>query len=67
MELTGDPEAIAALKALREKSKDYLKFLIQEVESSFEGQVKYKGPDGVEYTLSRDPKTPKKLVAAKAG
>jgi hypothetical protein len=51
MELKGDPDAIAALKALKESNRDYLKFLLKEAQSNTDRLVTYKGPDGVNYKL----------------
>ena len=46
MNLTGDPEGLAALKSFQEGNRDYLKFLIQEARTVFEHQVDFKSPDG---------------------
>ncbi len=66
MELSGDAQGIVQLKKLKDSNVTYLKFLLQEVQTSFEGMVTFKGPDdGVQYKLVRDPKD-KKLVVQKA-
>ena len=46
MNLTGDPEGLAALKCLQEGNRDYLKFLIQEARSVFEHHVDFKARRG---------------------
>ena len=42
MNLTGDPDGLAALKSFQEGNRDYLKFLIQEARTVFEHQVDFK-------------------------
>ena len=55
--LTGDPAGLAALKAMQESNRDYLKFLIQEARSVFEHHVDFKASDGAQFRLTFDPKT----------
>jgi hypothetical protein len=57
MNLTGDAEGVAALKAFQEGNRDYLKFLIQEARTVFEHQVDFKGTDGAQFRLHFDVKT----------
>jgi hypothetical protein len=57
MNLTGDPEGLAALKSFQEGNRDYLKFLIQEARTVFEHQVDFKSPDGAQFRLHFDVKT----------
>ena len=57
MNLTGDPEGLAALKSFQEGNRDYLKFLIQEARTVFEHQVDFKSPEGEQYRLRFDVKT----------
>lgn len=67
MQLSGDTQGIAELKKLKDSNASYLKFLLQEVQTSFEGTVTFKGPtDGVQYKLTRDAKDAKSLVVEKA-
>jgi len=57
MNLTGDAEGVAALKAFQEGNRDYLKFLIQEARTVFEHQVDFKSSDGAQFRLHFDVKT----------
>ena len=57
MNLTGDPAGLAALKALQERNRDYLKFLIQEAKTVFEHHVDFKAEDGAQFRLRFDLKT----------
>ena len=57
MNLTGDPDGLAALKSLQEGNRDYLKFLIQEARTVFEHQVDFKSADGARFRLHFDVKT----------
>ncbi len=57
MNLTGDPEGLAALKSFQEGNRDYLKFLIQEARTVFEHQVDFKSPEGAQFRLHFDVKT----------
>ena len=55
--LTGDPAGLAALKAMQEGNREYLKFLIQEAKTVFEHHVDFKAADGAQFRLSYDVKT----------
>jgi hypothetical protein len=57
MNLSGDPDGLAALKAFQEGNRDYLKFLIQEARTVFEHQVDFKGASGAQFRLHFDVKT----------
>ena len=57
MNLTGDPAGLAALKAMQEGNREYLKFLIQEAKSVFEHHVDFKGEGGAAFRLVYDVKT----------
>jgi len=57
MNLTGDPEGLAVLKAFQEGNRDYLKFLIQEARTVFEHQVDFKDSSGAQFRLHFDVKT----------
>ncbi|HTO97096.1 MAG TPA: hypothetical protein VMK66_08660 [Myxococcales bacterium] len=57
MNLTGDPDGLAALKSMQEGNRDYLKFLIQEARTVFEHQVDFKAADGSQFRLHFDVKT----------
>ncbi len=67
MNLEGDAAGIAALKQIATANKDFLKFLLQEVRTSFEGKVDFKAADGTKYWLVRDPKDASRLTVEKAG
>jgi len=55
--LTGDPAGLAALKAMQESNRDYLKFLIQEAKTVFEHHVDFKDGGGAQFRLVYDVKT----------
>jgi hypothetical protein len=55
--LTGDPDGLTALKALQERNRDYLKFLIQEARTVFEHHVDFKSEGGARFRLHFDMKT----------
>lgn len=57
MNLSGDPAGLAALKALQEGNRDYLKFLIQEARTVFEHHVDFKSQSGEWFRLRFDVKT----------
>ncbi|HUJ25400.1 MAG TPA: hypothetical protein VLW85_05245 [Myxococcales bacterium] len=57
MNLSGDAAGLAALKAMQETNREYLKFLIHEARSVFEHHVDFKAADGAQFRLSFDPKT----------
>lgn len=57
MNLTGDPDGLAVLKAFQEGNREYLRFLIQEAKSVFEHHVDFKGADGAQFRLIFDVKT----------
>jgi hypothetical protein len=55
--LTGDPAGLAALKAMQEGNREYLKFLIQEAKTVFEHHVDFKDGAGAWFRLVYDVKT----------
>jgi hypothetical protein len=55
--MKGDPDGLAALKALQERNRDYLKFLIQEAKTVFEHHVDFKAEDGAWFRLRFDMRT----------
>jgi hypothetical protein len=57
MNLTGDPEGLAALKSFQEGNREYLKFLIQEARSVFEHHVDFKDGAGAHFRLHFDVRT----------
>jgi hypothetical protein len=52
MRLTGDPDGIAALKALNAEHRDYLKFLITEAQSNSDHVASFKTGDGTLWELA---------------
>ncbi|MDF1565421.1 MAG: hypothetical protein P1V51_20455 [Deltaproteobacteria bacterium] len=62
MELLGDPTGIAALKALAQADKSYLKFLINEARSNTDLCTRFTDPQGVHWVLRIDPATGNLLV-----
>lgn len=67
MNLTGDPDGLAALKAMQEGNREYLKFLIQEARTVFEHHVDFKAAGGTQFRLHFDVKTGAFTVAKKQG
>jgi hypothetical protein len=66
MNLSGDADGLAALKALQEKNRDYLKFLITEAKTVFEHHVDFKAESGAQFRLKFDVKTGAFTVEKKA-
>jgi hypothetical protein len=52
--LTGDPEGIAALKALATEHRDFFKFLLAEVQSNLDHNAQFTAADGTKYVLHTD-------------
>ena len=57
MIMRGDPDGLTALRALQERNRDYLKFLMQEARTVFEHHVDFKGEGGEQFRLIFDMKT----------
>ncbi|HTM23488.1 MAG TPA: hypothetical protein VL172_23355 [Kofleriaceae bacterium] len=55
MKLVGDPDGIAALKALNTEHHDYLKFLIAEAQSNTPHVTGFRGGDGTRWELVLHP------------
>ena len=51
MRLVGDPDGIAALKAMAADKRDYMKFLIAEAGSNSDRTAPFKGKDGERWQL----------------
>jgi len=64
MHITGLEQGVAALKALAEKDREYLKFLIREARSNTDLQTTFKTHDGVSYVLRLDVKTGDLVIEA---
>ncbi len=51
MQVVGDPEGVAALKALAAEHRDYLKFLITEAKSSSDHVAAFRTADNVRWEV----------------
>jgi hypothetical protein len=51
MRVIGDPSGVAALKALVDEHRDYLKFLIGEAQSNTDHRTAFKASDGSHWEL----------------
>ena len=56
MDLRGDPDGIAALKALHADDKGYLKFLLNEANSNADLSAKFTAKDGSQWIVKVDPR-----------
>jgi len=52
--LTGDPEGIAALKALAAEHRDFFKFLLAEAQSNLDHNAHFTAADGGKFVLHMD-------------
>jgi hypothetical protein len=66
VELIGDQEGIAALKAIHTKNRDYLKFLLGEIRSNTDLRAAFKAEDGSQWHITLDPKSNELKVEKKA-
>lgn len=57
MKLIGDPDGIAALKALVADHRDYLKFLISEAQSNTDHHAPFRGADQSRWELVLHPES----------
>jgi hypothetical protein len=57
MHVIGDPDGVAALKALAGEHRDYLKFLITEAQSSTTHSASFKGPDETRWEVKFHPES----------
>jgi hypothetical protein len=55
VKLTGDPEAIAALKALHEKNEGFMKALLDDVRTTTDNATQFRDEEGNKYKLTLDP------------
>ncbi len=67
MHISGLEQGVTALKALAEKDREYLKFLIKEARSNTDLRTTFKSPDGASYVLKIDPKSGDLVIEAPAG
>ncbi len=63
MKLDGDPDGIAALKALHAADKEYLKMLVGEARTNTDLQAPFKAADGTRFMLRVDVHTGDLVVA----
>jgi hypothetical protein len=52
--VTGEPDGIAALRAMVHEHRDYLKFLLVEAQTNADHRATFKAPDGTQYALRLD-------------
>lgn len=57
MDFAGDPDGIAALKALFARDKPYVKFLLNEAKSNTDFTARFTGEDGKKWAVVFDPRT----------
>jgi hypothetical protein len=62
VKLEGDEAGIAVLKAMHDKDKDYLKFLVGEARTNTDLKAPFKSEDGTAYVLRVDPKSGNLIV-----
>jgi len=55
MQVVGDPEGVAALKAMASEHRDYLKFLLGEAQSSTTHTAPFRAPDGTRWEIVLHP------------
>lgn len=55
MQVVGDPEGVAALKALAAEHRDYLKFLLTEAKSATGHTASFRAADGTRWEVVLHP------------
>ena len=55
MKLSGDPDAIIALKAMHQKNPGFMKALLDDARSTTDHQTTFRDDAGVRYRLTLDP------------
>ncbi len=55
MKLTGDVEAIAALKAMHQKNQGYMKALLDDVRTTTDNTTIFRDDHGTKYRMTLDP------------
>ncbi len=65
VELAGDEAGIAALKSLRDKNKEYLKFLLAEIRSNTDMRATFTAENGQAFTITLEPKSGTLQIAKK--
>ena len=66
MKLEGDEEGIAVLKAMHQKDKTYLKFLVGEAKTNTDLKTTFKAEDGRVFVLRVDVQTGNLVVEPSA-
>lgn len=56
MEISGDPDGVAALKALHAADKSFVKFILNEARSNFDMTTKFTAKDGKRWLVVFDPR-----------
>jgi hypothetical protein len=62
MKLNGDPQGIAALKALHERDPNSVKFLVQDATTTTDMATTFRDEDGIKWRLAVDPKTRELII-----
>jgi hypothetical protein len=57
MKLNGDPQGIAALKAMHQRDPESVKFIIQDATTTTDMASVFRDDDGVRWRLTMDPKS----------
>jgi hypothetical protein len=55
VKLTGDPEAIAALKSMHQKNEGFMKALLDDARSTTDHQTTFRDERGLRWRLKLDP------------
>jgi hypothetical protein len=55
MALGGDPQGIAALKAMHQKNQGFVKAVLEDARSTTDNISFFRGDDGVRYKVTLDP------------
>jgi hypothetical protein len=57
VKLSGDPDAVRALKAMHQKNPGFMKALLDDARSTTDHQTTFRDDAGVRYRLTLDPNT----------
>lgn len=57
MQVVGDPEGVAALKAMAAEHRDYLKFLLNEAKSATGHAASFRAADGTRWEVVHHPES----------
>lgn len=67
MQVVGDPEGVAALKAMATANRDYLKFLLGEAQSASDHVAPFRAADGTRWEVVLHPQSGEIEVRRPAG